>query len=355
MNNGIKILGAGLICVDIVRNNDSTKIMNGGSCANVVSVLSQIGYDCCVIREQYSGSFESFLSTTLASLGVKESFYNHSHANAPRIIENLSDYEHRFYTTCPHCGKKILSLKLPSIADIQAIEDQLADIDVFYCDRASSGIRYLMNGIEMRNGISIYEPNSARNLKGLIATAAMADILKFSKDRIPESVAERIRSECKKAKLIISTDGAKGLSFSHRTDSGEMSPWITLPSVFNGPVIDTSGAGDWLTAGFLAELLRDRESISLKSLLDEKEISRMLNMGMKYSQLCCAAIGAQGVFYSPKYSKELQKLTVFGEKLKYIHLDSQSVTEKDTCPLCFSELPGGSYTATLQKDEDAAV
>lgn len=339
MNNSIKILGAGLICVDVVRRNNSAKIMNGGSCANVISVLAQIGYDCSVIREKYSGVFESFLSNTLTSLGVKEAFYKHSRSSAPRIIEDLSDYEHSFYTTCPCCGKKILSLKLPSVSDAQIIKDQFEDIDVFYCDRTSSGIRYLMNMISSQNGIVIYEPNSARNLKVLIETSAMADILKFSKERIPTSVAERIRTECKKLKLIISTDGARGLSFSYRTINGEMSPWITLPSTFSGPVIDTSGAGDWLTAGFLSELLKDRDSLSLEGLSDATGIAGMLNSGMRYSQLCCAAIGAQGVFYSAEFSKELRKLTSHVDELKKPQLDSQSVTGKDACPLCFSALP----------------
>ena len=338
MNNSIKILGAGLICVDVVRNNDSTKIMNGGSCANVISVLAQIGYNCSVIREKYSGVFETFLSDTLNSLGVKEAFYRHSKSGAPRIIEDLSAFEHSFYTICPCCGEKILSLKLPSESDVQIIEDQFGDIDVFYCDRTSPGIRYLMNKVSSQNGIVIYEPNSARNLKGLLETSAMADILKFSKDRISISVAERIRTECKKLKLIISTDGARGLSFSYRTISAEMSPWITIPSIFSGPVIDSSGAGDWLTAGFLSELLKDRYSLSLESLTDEKEIENMLNRGMKYSQLCCAAIGAQGVFYSAKYSQELRKMTSYGDTHKKPQLDSKSVLGKDTCPLCFSDL-----------------
>lgn len=339
MNNSIRILGAGLICVDVVRNSSSTIIMNGGSCANVISVLAQIGYDCTVLREKYSGTSELFLSNTLASLGVKEIFYKQSRSSAPRIIETLSDFEHSFYTTCPCCGKKILSLKLPSISEVQTIEDQIHDIDVFYCDRTSSGIRHLMDLVSSKGGFAIYEPNSARNLKGLIESSAMADILKFSKDRIPASVAEKIRTECRKIKLIISTDGARGLSFSYRKKSGDMSSWTTLPSAFSGPVIDSSGAGDWLTAGFLSELFTDRNALSLDRLSDVDEISNMLNRGMKYSQLCCAAIGAQGAFYSPNYPNELRKLTWHGVEQESPRLEFQNVLTQDVCPVCFSDSP----------------
>lgn len=339
MNNAIRVLGAGLICVDIVRNEASTKIMNGGSCANVISVLSQIGYDCSVIREKYDDPLESFLSTTLSTLGVKEVYYKQSRTSAPRIIEDLSGAEHSFFTVCPCCGKKILSLKLPTSSDIKSVSDIIETTDVLYCDRTSSGLRELMEIIHTHNGVVFYEPNSARNLKGLLETAAISDVIKFSKDRIPMSVADTIRNDNSQVKLIISTLGAQGLAFSHRTLKGEMSPWITLPSIFNEPVIDSSGAGDWLTAGFLSELLKDRNALSLETLYNGEEIANMLNSGMKYSKLCCAAIGAQGFFYAPEYSREFNKLSSRNNRVESLRLVNDYVDNKQLCPMCFSLLP----------------
>ncbi len=339
MKKNIRILGSGLICVDVVRNGSKIKIMNGGSCANVISVLSQIGYDCSIIREKYSDSFELFLSKTLTSLGVKELFYKKTKSITPRIIEEVRPYQHCFYTICPNCGQKTLNLKLPKENDIVILEKCIKDFNVFYSDRTSSGIRMLMKKINDKSGIVVFEPNSFRNVTGLFETAAYADIIKFSKERIPFAIAEKLRVGNNQVKLLISTDGAQGLSFSYRTTGGKMSSWLTIPSAFQGPIIDTSGAGDWLTAGFLSELLKDKDSLSLKILLNETVIRKMLIKGMEYSKLCCAAIGAQGVFYSPKYSSEFNKLFVSHNINRRHWLQSENIKNVDVCPYCYSHLP----------------
>ena len=338
MNKNIRILGSGLICVDVVHSDSGIKIMNGGSCANVISVMAQIGYNCSIIRECYSDFLEPFLSNTLSSLGVKELFYRKTKSKTPRIVEEIYNTQHDFYTICPHCGKKILDLKLPSEDDVKSLFSQINDMDVFYSDRASSGILMLMEWFNQKNGVVVFEPNSARNSKGLYFAAACADIIKFSKERISYTIAERIRINNDRAKLIIYTEGAKGLLFAHRMLDGKMSDWLSVPSVFQGPVIDSSGAGDWLTAGFLSELLKDRKALSLNALLDAKEVTKMLKKGMKYSKLCCAAIGAQGVFYSPEHANQFYKLFRGNKKVKKLLLNSEKVSDADVCPYCFSGL-----------------
>lgn len=339
MKNNINVLGAGLVCVDIVHDRSSTKIMNGGSCANVLSVLSQVGYDCSVLREKYSDPLESFLSSTLTTLRVKQIFYKDSRTSVPRIIEDISGADHSFYTVCPICGKKILTLRLPTKEDVVSVTEAVGNADVFYCDRSSSGLKHLMGIAHTHGSIVFYEPNSSRNLNSLLETALLSDIIKFSKDRVPMGIAERIRKSNSHVKLIISTDGAKGLTFSHRRENGEMSPWITIPSSFSGPIVDSSGAGDWLTAGFLSELLAKREDLSLEKLYNDDVISKTMISGMKYSQLCCAAIGAQGFFYTPEYSKEFNKLSSYNKKIKQLQLEDYSVDSRNLCPMCFSQLP----------------
>lgn len=336
MKNKIKILGTGLICVDVIHTNSETKIMNGGSCANVISVLCQIGFNCSVMREKYADSFDNFLSNTFSALGVNEVFYKHTSSTTPRIVEELSQSDHIFFTRCPLCGEKTLNLRLPSENDLKSIICQIKDFDVFYCDRTSSGIRQVMRIMNEQNSIVVYEPNSARNVKGLIETAQYVDILKFSKDRIPVSLAEKIRTGNSRIKLIILTNGANGLSFSHRKKNGEMSDWISIPSPVKDPIVDSSGAGDWLTAGFLSELLKE-QCTYLEQLYEQQKILKMLDCGMQYSQLCCSAIGAQGVFYSSKFAKEF-KLLSKNDNYKRLQLDSTYTRKEETCPFCLAPI-----------------
>ena len=337
MRKKTKITGAGLICIDIVNDGLTRKIMNGGSCANVISVLSQTGYDCTVIREKYSGDLDKFLSNTLKSLGVMEICYRDTRSSVPRIIEALSNTHHEFYTVCPCCGRKILNLKMPSFAESEVLFPQMEETDVFYCDRTSDGLRNIMAKVRLLGGMVFYEPNSARNLEALLQTVVLSDVVKFSKQQIPLSIAEKIRT-LENVKLIIYTDGSKGLSFSCRLSDGQMSSWVSLPSDFNGPVVDSSGAGDWLSAGFLSELLKSGKTNPCEMLNSIEEVSRLLTIGMRYSKLCCAAIGAQGFFYSPEYHKEFGKLVESKKRIYNLKMQKESFSSESLCPECLSPL-----------------
>lgn len=328
----------GLMCIDIVHNQDNTKIMNGGSCANVISVLSQIGFDCSIIREKYSDIFDAILSKTMSSLGVTEIIYKKTLSKTPKIIEILNNTEHEFLTSCPKCGTKTLKLCMPTDHDIENSGIDFTGYNIFYSDRTSSGIRRIMDLVQENQGIVFYEPNTSRNVNSLLESAQHTDVIKFSRDKIFPSLAERIRTTAHGIKLIISTEGKEGLSFSHIQINGKMSDWIHIPSEFNGPIIDSSGAGDWLTAGFISELIKNDINLSLNQFYDRQLIVNMLTQGMKYSKLCCAAIGAQGVFYSEQSIGAFNRLNNHSQAPSKIVLRNEKITPDGLCPLCLSKI-----------------
>lgn len=334
--NRIKILGLGLMCLDVVHYNNLTKIMSGGSCANVISVLSQVGLDCTVLREEYSDSLESFLYNSLHDFGVKQVLYKKTKLNTPRIIELLIDTHHDFLTVCPQCGQKVLNIHMPSENDIiKNINTKLSnDYNLLYCDRSSNGIIQVMNSIHKNNGVVFYEPNSGRNINSLINSAKHADIVKFSNQRISLNVANLLRDKAN-LKMIIITLGEEGLLFSHLNQNRQMTDWIKIESEFSGPIVDASGAGDWLTAGFIIELVKN--NLNNLSFYSTDKIISMLSQGMKYSQLCCASIGAQGVFYSDDSLNDLRKLSnqhTFAKRYK----NHSYETSDNTCPYCLSKI-----------------
>ena len=77
---------------------------------------------------------------------------------------------------------------------------------------------------------------------------------------------------------------------------------------------------------------------------DREEIANMLNSGMKYSKLCCAAIGAQGFFYAPEYSREFNKLSSRNNRVESLRLANDYVDNKQLCPMCFSLLPSSNLS-----------
>jgi fructokinase len=69
---------------------------------------------------------------------------------------------------------------------------------------------------------------------------------------------------------------------------------VELPALSVGTVVDTSGAGDWCTAGFLHRLFASREMNELQG-LNYNEIYHALRFGQSVAALSVAHIGARGL------------------------------------------------------------
>lgn len=341
----MRVLGAGLVCIDIIHDSNSVKIMNGGSCGNVVSALSQLGFSCSVLRPHYKDDFEDLLSKTLSELEIDQILFKQVNSYTPKVIEFLNCSKHEFYSVCPECGRKVLKLTLPEERDVLTLFEGTLTTDIFYCDRMSSGIRSIIPHARKSGGVVFYEPNSSRNLEVLMLDALRADIVKFSNNRVPFSVAQKIRSlapQCD-TRLIISTDSSKGLTFSYKEKNKSMSEWVHIPSTFANSIVDTSGAGDWLTAGFIAEAFFNEINWDIFS--DVSILTSLLKKAMDYSQVCSAVIGAQGVFYSPEAVEALNKLRV--NRRHDILQGLNDIEEKyhnnnEYCRTCFATLQEAS-------------
>src|SRR5215211_264130 len=96
---------------------------------------------------------------------------------------------------------------------------------------------------------------------------------------VPRNTASSCpRSQCE------ATRGREGVSWRLRKTT-----WRDLPA-FSARVIDDGGAGDWMTAGFLAAL----PSLDPES-LGEEQIASSLQMGQALAALSCAWPGARGM------------------------------------------------------------
>ena len=241
---------------------------------------------------------------TFKLLGVSVITYGETRRNIPRIIEAYNEkHTHFFYTKCPVCHRDLILGKYISLSEAKKIMDRILDNDVLFVDRISDGIKMLASEFNEKGKKVFYEPNSGRNLDAVIAMTRKSNIVKFSTDRISMKIADKIIEECKDGKLdlVIATQGESGLQFSYRTESGYFTDWITGPYIEFETTVDTSGAGDWLSAGFL-HFWADEGF-----LLERDCIYGSLKKGLFLSDVCSQTEGAQGVFYNDLVLKTLKR------------------------------------------------
>lgn len=326
------VLGAGFACLDIVKLAESDRIMLGGTAANVVSFLSFLGIGSEFLLADYSGESGDWLRNSFEKRGVKCIRFSKTRSIAPRVIETFDEDTHIFFTECPKCGRSLIKVCLPSHANCLAIDEIVeAEPNVFFFDRMSDGIRYIAR--KNRKGWNVYEPNSCRAYSGLFRSVMEADIIKYSESRVPERITQRLYADLPDtdAVLLIVTLGDQGLKYAYRETESRFSKWNYITPLSAKSVVDSSGAGDWLTAMFLYRLLR-RYPYYVKR-VNGQYIDKILSESQKYALRSCRYIGAQGMLKSDEEVKQINcELNLNLEKICDLHIDWES-----NCEYCYCE------------------
>lgn len=335
------ILGAGLVCLDIIRGVGRYRYLNGGSCGNVVSGLSFLGWRGAVITGSYSDTAGKILHDNLSRINVNQLATNKVPTKTPRIIENLTvDGDlyvgHDYTTECPECSQKLPAWKPLTTNSLKPILNIISDYDVLYADRSAEGIKMLRAAFQKTGRWIVYEPNSARNIKSFYNNSCQSHIVKFSGDRIPQSIADELRKQAKNSltTLIVRTVGKNGLFYSYRKKDHKLSDWFYLSSQPTSRFIDASGAGDWCTTGLLYGLVGKYRQA--RTWLSREDVIAALQYGQALAAISCSFIGAQGLFYAEVNDDRVKQL-LKKRKGKIIQPASISIS-RDECPVCLQPL-----------------
>ena len=331
----MKVIGTGLACLDIIDQKNEILVMNGGTCANVMTVLAQLGENATILLlDYYEDIQKDFFYLAFEALSVGLRFYGNTRQDIPRIIETYDkNYNHFFYTKCPHCNRNLIKNRYISKKEANELLKEIKNNDVFFSDRISNGIKEIAKEFN-RNGAKVfYEPNSGRNVKALVEMAQISNVLKFSTDRISIGLADYIIAQCQDGmlELVIATHGKDGLSFCYRNEKGLFSDWIIGPYVEFVKTRDTSGAGDWLTAGFIHYWNQRGFNLCKKTIYDA------LADSLKLSAIASMTEGAQGAFYNREVFDMLKR--EYNIKLKSVL--TRYVRNSDSikgCDVCLSDI-----------------
>ncbi len=163
---------------------------------------------------------------------------------------------------------------------------------VFFVDRVSAGSLVAAKKAKENGAVVFFEPPSASDDKNFRSMVATASLIKYSHDRINELEIPKGA-----VKLEIQTLGRGGLRF--RTPLGDFrNHWHHLDAEPKRDLVDSTGAGDWLSAGLIHELCKNGSAGFLKS--KRQTLLRAFSFGQSLAAWNCEFVGARGGMYGSR-------------------------------------------------------
>jgi fructokinase len=217
------------------------------------------------------------------------------------------------------------AIRLP---DVAIVTQSITEPTVYFFDRPSPAAIKMAREYGAADVLVVFEPSSASDERSFKAALEVADVVKYSEQRLGG-----IPSVRGKARLEIQTLGVDGLRY-RRSDARKAGAWYAMPALPAGTVLDTAGAGDWCTAGLLSRLEGTKPAE-----MTDPEIQDALRYGQALAAWNCRFEGARGGMYEhsrAELEREVRSI-VSGNTLSTEpeHVELQSAKAPDSiCPAC---------------------
>ena len=329
-------LGSGLIALDVIYDGRGSDpfFLAGGSCCNVLVILSYLGWDSFPLVRLGADPEGDRIVEDMERWGTRTSFVERdSGIHSPRIIERILGGgipHHRFYFKCKN-GSWLPRRRPLTVKSLDLIQGELPKPDVFYFDRADPSALKMATLFKERGSVIIFEPPKMACNDNFMRCLEVADIVKhcYQHPRRNELVNGKIRLE-------IQTEGEEGLRY--RAEFLGHADWKKMDALPAPRLVDTAGSGDWLTAGMI-HALSSSNSLHEPS---KAELERSLRFGQALASLNCGFSGARGMMYYLERSHLLQmaKGVIAGNRPPMDSLPSKSdglVVPPSRCRVCLCD------------------
>ncbi len=300
----VRCVGTGFVALDIIRSalDESTTLERrhaGGSCGNVLAILSYLGVNASAVGRIGDDPAGSELLADLRRSKVDVKFLVAEQGRRTPIViqETFVDARgrarHRFSRACPVCGATMPGYRPLLAADVSEVAAGLPAHSLFFFDRVAPGTLELARRSRDQGALVVFEPSGIKDEKLFVECLRVAHVLKYSHERLSglDALVSRVRLP-----IEIETLGADGLRVRMRT-SGRISAWKHLASLPAPSIRDSAGSGDWCTAGFLARI-GGAEADPVARLEDLDVVVDGLQFGQALAALNCSFDGARGLMYA---------------------------------------------------------
>jgi sugar/nucleoside kinase (ribokinase family) len=256
------VVGTGLIALDVVVSQTSgstTRYFAGGTCGNVLAILAFLGWDAFPLARTNGDFTSQWVRDDLAHFGVHKDYLCLKPTGpVPAIIEWIGAKKdgtpsHRYSFVCPTCGSRKPGHKPVLARAVKAVLPTLSIPDAFFSDRVSRAALLLAKHFRAKGSLIVFEPSGVGDPNLFSEALALTHVLKYSTDRLDDSVGKRSRNTLL---LEIETLGEQGLRFRSRLPAFQTRGWKHLDAFPVNKLRDAAGSGDWLTAALLNRIGR---------------------------------------------------------------------------------------------------
>ena len=342
-------VGTGLIALDVVLSNSrphTPRHWAGGTCGNVLTVLRHLGWRAAPVARLRDGEAATQLLADLRRWGVEEEFISLSdNGSTPVIVQRISNSPggepyHTFSWRCPNCGSRLPGYKPVLATDAEELGGRLDRPQVFFFDRLSRGALVLAKRCADLGAAVVFEPSSVGNPMLFREAWGLADVVKYSHERLDELPADLEVEDG--PRLQIKTHGRDGLRYRTRLPGKGSRAWHRLDALPAPRVRDTAGAGDWCTAGIIHQLFSEGAG-GFDSTTDAR-VREAIGFGQALAAWACGFEGARGGMYEAdkaQFYREVAALLGKTMSAKITKVDRMSTARGGAACLCPScERPG---------------
>ena len=295
------VVGAGLIALDVVvpeAPDAAPRMQAGGTCGNVLAALAYLDWTAYPIARLGDDGPMHRVCQDLAKWGVRLDFVLKESGDGTPVIaqyirKTASGATHSFSWRCPTCGADLPRYKPLRITDVERLLPLLPEADVFFFDRASPGVIRVATYYRQRGAIVAFEPSSVGDVRLFHEAVSVAQLVKYSRERVKAS--EALEDDHEGPGLLIETSGEEGLRFRARLPGVRNKRWKLMPAIQAQKVRDTAGCGDWCTAGILHILATDAARSFFSA--DEELLTEAIRYGQALAAWNCGFEGARGGMY----------------------------------------------------------
>lgn len=287
------IAGAGFVTLDVALDHASRVTYRGvgGTTGNVLSILAFFGWRSVPVVRVGSDHIGREILREFSALGVDV-----RHMGAESSLETPLTFQFaahpfsapRYGFECPSCGKARRFTRELIDTGFRAALDDVSSTNVFFFDRVTLGAVEMAETARESGAVVFFEPSSLAPDSALFTKALRAShVVKYSAERIAGSVSDLLDSGF----VEIQTMGAQGLRFRKHSLAPD---WVTLPALRVSGIADTSGAGDWCSAGFIHALDQLAQDCAPQD-LSYNDIYDSLRRAQAIAALSCRHVGARGL------------------------------------------------------------